>query len=757
MLNRINIEKPDDYFVNLSNRKSKGVYFCRINGYNREIHDFIKKYHEEARLGGVIIEGRLQNPDNNNLEYYNEMMGMDFRMDSEFIRSRLKKWLPRMNDTQCTNVASSVYETLLRLKQSGKNENMLKNTYIKFMCWLYYKFERIVNRLGDDKLPKILYEGDISSYEFLLMQVLSLAGCDILFLQYHGDAEYKKLDSASVISQELRLNGMVPFPDGFSLKRIREEIKETANMQRLFGDKPKYANCTNAWISGNIFNDVRKKPSERGDTREFFYNCFCRMIGVEDKSAYLNELYQLQLELRNSGRNVVILNNMIQPPDSDEINRIHRGSQQSFEHMAAELTANFSFIGNAELKKTAKKVFLELLIEEKNKDDNNLNKLMNKAVYVICLFKRYYKKFFSGWQMPDVSCLLYLGGCKTDNEVLFIKFLSRLPVDVIILEPDLSRKCDFSDAVLFETNNQYSLDVSEYPEDSSGLRVGTAAYHAERELDELLYQDSGIYRQNQYDKANSVILQTMYEEISILWDQELKYRPNFSTADGIVTIPVICSKVSGVKDSDKNAYWVEIKKLITPDTLLVKKIPHILPSAINPIKPYATNFFRNGKVQKKEIRRHECYQYSILRESMQEHLLDKLQMLIDSRIIKGTLENGIEYLIVATVLNLEKDIVRLIQKFDFTKKNPKLIFVMTGENVLSLEDTILTAFLSLVGFDIVFYVPTGYQCIEKFFAKQLVEEHQAGEFLYDMQIPDFNKISSNTRRKLRDIIFKRGT
>ena len=97
------------------------------------------------------------------------------------------------------------------------------------------------------------------------------------------------------------------------------------------------------------------------------------------------------------------------------------------------------------------------------------------------------------------------------------------------------------------------------------------------------------------------------------------------------------------------------------------------------------------------------------------------------------------------------------QAIDFTKKNPKLIFVMTGENVLSLEDTILTAFLSLVGFDIVCYVPTGYQCIEKFFAKQLVEEHQAGEFLYDMQIPDFNKISSNTRRKLRDIIFKRGT
>ena len=52
---------------------------------------------------------------------------------------------------------------------------MLKNAYIKFMCWLYYKFERIVNMLGESKIPKILYEGDISNYELLLVSVLSNA------------------------------------------------------------------------------------------------------------------------------------------------------------------------------------------------------------------------------------------------------------------------------------------------------------------------------------------------------------------------------------------------------------------------------------------------------------------------------------------------------------------------------------------------------------------------------------------------------
>ncbi|RAY89385.1 hypothetical protein DK853_55390, partial [Klebsiella oxytoca] len=68
---------------------------------------------------------------------------------------------------------------------------------------------------------------------------------------------------------------------------------------------------------------------------------------------------------------------------------------------------------------------------------------------------------------------------------------------------------------------------------------------------------------------------------------------------------------------------------------------------------------------------------------MQEHILDKLQLLIESRAIKGTFENGTEYTITATVLNLPKEIVRLIQKFDFTKKNPKLIYFNTGEKMIS--------------------------------------------------------------------------
>lgn len=107
-----------------------------------------------------------------------------------------------------------------------------------------------------------------------------------------------------------------------------------------------------------------------------------------------------------------------------------------------------------------------------------------------------------------------------------------------------------------------------------------------------------MYRNRQYAKANAISLQTMYEEIRILWDQELKYRPNFSTVDGVVNIPVIFAKVSGVKDGRLPDYWLSVRELVTEDTILVKKAPYIETRAANPMKAYAAEFYKNGKLQK---------------------------------------------------------------------------------------------------------------------------------------------------------------
>jgi hypothetical protein len=385
----------------------------------------------------------------------------------------------------------------------------------------------------------------------------------------------------------------------------------------------------------------------------------------------------------------------------------------------------------------------------------NINKLTGRAVYIVCWLKRYSAELFANWKQPDIACFIHMGAVGDEVECLFMKVLARLPVDVLILNPNLNTRCMLQDSLLYEINYDESMPLMRYPQDKTDIQIGTAAYQAERELDTILYQDTGIYRNMQYGKAGSIILKTMYEEIFILWKEELKYRPNFSTENGFVTMPVIFAKISGIKDGDIPKYWNMVCELMTEDTLVIRSAPYIDNTKPNPIKPYAAEFFKNGRLLKNKIKENANYKYGVLREEMQEHILDKIQLLIDQKTIKGTGENGTEYTIISTALNLPKEIIRVIQKFDFTKTNPKLLYINTGEKVISLEDSILTALLSLIGFDVVFLVPTGYRSVEKYFNNKLIEEHQMGNFVYDMTVPTLKFAPSNTRMSLRDRLFRR--
>ena len=233
--------------------------------------------------------------------------------------------------------------------------------------------------------------------------------------------------------------------------------------------------------------------------------------------------------------------------------------------------------------------------------DKNLNKLTNKAVYMVCWLKRYQKELFSDWKTPDIGCFIHMGPCQNENEALFLKILARIPTDVLVLNPNLNTKCCLEDTLLYEINFAESLPLFPFPQQNTDVQMGTAAYHAERELDSLMYQDTGIYRNQQYAKADAITLQTMFEEIQILWKEDLKYRPNFSTENNIVTLPVIFAKICGVKDRMVPKYWGYVKELITEDTVVVKNVPYIDSTVPNPMKSASAAFSKTGACREKRF------------------------------------------------------------------------------------------------------------------------------------------------------------
>lgn len=800
MYNRIDARNLTDLLLPLSKRtNTKGVYFVRLCQWGPETKPFLWNYHEAAREKGVILEGQINNPDERQLNYLTETLGGGFEPKVQFIENALQRWMPRMNEQNRSEFANALCTQFEELRRKGKTDSILKNIYVKMMCWLYYKFERLMPFLGNDDPPRILYEcNSITAHELIFLRILSMMGADTLLLEPLGDQAYIKQDASSAWSQLFNMQGM-PFPKDFTLKQFRKEmatrVETTQRKANLIGSsgnaslstvpvarnkaaepaaavahqsvkntqldlasrfpKPSRSACTNAWMKEASYEEILTPVVSRGDDFRLFYHAFIRLKGVPDKLTYMNELFQFYQKFKNTGRNIVIVDDELSLPGPEEAARIRRHPYRSFEELVIDLAGNLPACANVDLQRLMQQAFVHTM-QIAAKTETNLNRLVVSAVYLLCWIQRYQSALFQGYKGNEIPCFILMGGCKNQHDALYIQFLAQLPVDVLILACDLNRPCTVTSDQLLELTGKESLPVPKFPRDAGTLQMRTMASSAEQDLSSILYSDSGIYRNRQFSHADAITLQTTYDEIFILWNQELKYRSNFSTVNQVVNMPVIYAKISGVEGRKVEAYWQKIKLLLGEQTQLIKTFPFAGSCVGNPFQSLAVKALRNGKLKRDEIKAYRQYPFALLREELQEHIFDKIQLMLDRKLIKGTYVNGTEYTVVATILNLKKELVRMLQSFDFTKKNPKIVTICTGEQVCSLEDTILLTFLNLIGFDIVLFAPTGYQIIEQHLNDNYPVEHQIGEYVYDLQVPDFNMLPPLKSRSWLENILKRG-
>ena len=741
MLLHQKIKGLEDFFKRQNERKPKGVYFYRINSYDETILEFIRKYYDLAKREGAIIDKNIENPTADNIAYFNEIIGDKYVHGPGFMAEALKKWLPRIKDYQRASIADGIYDTLEVLRRQGKNIDILKNNFIRIMCWLYYNFYNIMERLGNDDVPKIIFWGNVNFSELSTLKILSNAGADIILVQPGGDSKYMTIDPKSEYSIDLGM-GSESFPAGFDLQWLLKQHEEDKSKRLLYSNKANAKANTNAWLSGDLFEDL--KNTRRGENTSFFYNMFARINGCDNRNTYVNNLYLLYQDLKKANRSIKVINNKITNPSVDEISKIKRGNYANENQLIMDLKKNINLKSNTFID-VARDAFVDTMIETGKLMNMDLNKMMNKGIYILCWFQRYIPDLLGNTDIHSPApILIYFGNVETDTESLFLNMVAKLPIDVIIFNPE--KKGDkLTGERLYEVHFEETLKVNEYPTDGNNLSMGTMAYNAERDLDTMMYSDTGMYRDMQFSKANIIKLSTTYEEINIYWRQEARFRPNFSTVDDIVNIPVMFAKISGVANSDTNTYFQNIKDLLT-DTTLIYKNENIYDRNCT-VAAGVPSFFKNGRLDREGIKHSQIYKYDYLRAETQDYILDKLSELLRRKTIAGTGQNGTEYKIITIVLDLPKEILRFIQSFDFTKCPPKLIIVNTTETVISLEDSIIVAFLNLIGFDIVFFIPTGYDNVNKYFNNQIMEEHIIGNYLYDIAIPDFNRLRSVKEKK----------
>lgn len=748
MFERAHLNNFDDYFTTYKERPEKSVYFGRLTLWSPAVETMIERFAEETIQWGVCIQDKIGNPEEKHLSYYEEIMGMSYQLSESFFVQELKQWLPRVSEDKRQIIAKCFYDIFNELAKKGKNENMQRNAYIKYMCWLYYKFERLLQNFSNYRVPKLLYTGTPNEYEMLFLSVLSKAGCDILLLAVQGEEAYLKQDRESKYSEKISVQGEA-FPEHYSVLEVRERLIRKKNAPQMPKVSTEKIINTNTWIQGNPYEDVQQELKLRGSDEQFFYNVFAGIYGVEESARYYAELLKWKLKLESNNTEVFLVEEAIKKPDYDEINNIRRGQYANTEQLLAQMAPQI-ICTDKKAENYGKAAFLKVM--EKTVD-LPLQKQQNRAVELVCLINRYLKALFGTGSHREKKLFIYYGEIRRETEALLMSALAKLPVDVLHINPEGRQGIEIKDELFFAKIYPNTLKREKFPTDIKDMQFGTVAYQAEQEINQIMYQDTGMYRNRQFTKAVPVVLQNTYEEISILWEQEAKYRPNFEVFEDRVMVPVIFSKVMGVPGS-VSEYWESVAKLSTEHTFVIRELPH-LGNAPNPWREKAYLFLQGGRLMKENIKNHPDYPYAFIREPMQDYMLEKLQELIDEKVIEGTGSAGTELLIIATVLYMEKAILRLIQGYDFTKDIPKILLIHTKESNCTKEDSILLAYLSLIGFDIAMFVPTGYTGVERFYTKKIVTEHQIGEYKYDLRIPNLNSVKRSSE-SLVGRFFRRG-
>lgn len=492
-------------------------------------------------------------------------------------------------------------------------------------------------------------------------------------------------------------------------------------------------------LSKDIFESHSERLASRGGhftEKELIPVYFTALLGTpagtDQQAAFHNMLYNLREDLIKSPKLLLYIEHELKAPTPDELSLFDGIDTSDNEALLNALTEKINIPSDEVRTKLAKET-LPLFVGKMSG-----NAMLETAQTLITWMNRCLCSEAYSTNHFEIPVLLYYGGI-TPAAVQFLHFMSRLGIDVLYICSSktplsvLSRNNLEGRMQIFELME--SVPVSQYPDKPVKAKLATAAYNASKELDNILYNGDAIFRDFQFTDMQSLTLKTTYDEIDVLWHQPSKYRTGFSAEGSVVTVPTIFAKISGVKDKNLNAYWDSLKWKLSPYTRLIHKAPSFkkfTESQLSVYRPY----YSGEQILIDQLKNSQFNKYGFLSDSLQLLIFNKMQEAVDSGFLKLD-SSELVPMVIYVGTNLEREILKLLQQYDFTKDIPKLIIIDVIEDTFSKVECIQLVLYNLLGFDILIYTPTGYKNIETFVSDAAFETHVMNEFEYNVHIPKF--------------------
>ncbi|MBU3114294.1 YceG family protein [Clostridium lacusfryxellense] len=660
--------------------------------------------------------------------------------------------------------------------------------------------------------PKVLFYGEIKKHEIYFLIFLSKLGSDVIYINSMSDISFSKVDTNNKYSMLLKLPKDAPLiplnfkssnntfkPKNENINELKGPVassKEHSNAEikpTLENKTPsiKSNNSSSAMpfkdsinillkSSMNIFDDLLIPANKRigflGGSTPYIPIYFYRYIGItQNDDDYYNDLFRLDktlsildnlylkfthsLPVSTVPKLITSTINIWQYVDPFDVSlngklatllMDHKLFPTSNHNLSCSMANSFSYI-------------LDLYCnEEKNV---SLSKIRNLTLKLLSWINDFVPNLMKNFDSQSTSSddiispkVIYYGDIKK-HELLFLIFLSKLGCDILYINSSSDAISDItlsSDLFSNIIELPYKAPLKEFPKEELLIRQETIALKASRELSTALYTDAdGFYKPWQFEEYNThpTTLKTTFYELKILWNEPSSLRTGFKVENDTVYIPNLFAKISGV-NSDLTLYWKDFFGFKSAEnTLFIPEIPFtsITYSKTN-LYSLAFVLDKNGLIDKEKLLAHNCYKFSYLKTNLQNIIIQKINYLMKSDMLLKVIDKEFKLLILMTILDLNKNIVQLLQQYDYPSKIPKLLIYDNNESIFSDEDSITLCFLNLFGFDITILTPTGYNNIEEKIKEKFYDNHKLEDVNFSLSLPNLNDERKYTKEKGKNFL-----
>lgn len=362
-------------------------------------------------------------------------------------------------------------------------------------------------------------------------------------------------------------------------------------------------------------------------------------------------------------------------------------------------------------------VVLKAIQQERFQNETIRNNFITKLILwtYIYIGKLAFKQFV----YP--KCFYY--GNITRHEVYFLIMLHKMGFDVIYANPledpvvwsqvdtdGLSEVVTLGGTLTVETLAEKIKNAApiEYTESD------TLAYEAYAQ--QTLFTGTGVYKPWQFRNgyAKSLFFNSTIHDLKNMWTEAVNVRPGFKVEGQTVTVPTFFHKVDGEYRETKDYYELVHLCSEAENTMFVTGagLKSLIVPLAEPNDRFKIAFCRKNDNEYSEQALTELpfYRYAKYRDELEYYLLQKVNEVVKSNQlfrIEFNRNNVVDFILIT--LSMCDGLMRLLDNFDYTSYNPKVVVFLEKEEVIEDREMYLLGFLHALGFDVIIFSPSGLE------------------------------------------------